>query len=184
VPLSNNEISVNNKKNESYIETLFVRNTELLAKKVDLAYIFNQLPVGLFKETVKTNNAVFTGGKSALDIWGINNKKDTVNIFELKYENKKVGIISELLFYVTVLHEACCKRNGMFGFSETKSNDRGIHHLTSQKFEALNGYFLTDSLHPLIDKNVIELLNEGVSNLGNIEIGTLFYEYDGKEVRW
>ena len=61
-----------------------------------------QFPVGLFKsEGVIRINRVFTGGKSAIDLWGYKSGNKDFHVFELKkYKNISVGMLSELLFYV------------------------------------------------------------------------------------
>ena len=48
---------------------------------------------------------IFTGGKSAIDLIGI--RDDTLVLFELKKSgNRKVGAVSELLFYASVMRDA------------------------------------------------------------------------------
>ena len=62
--------------------------------------IDHQLPVRLFNDEIKEDNAITP--KTYLDIWSI---KDTLlRIFELKLPtNTEIGIISELMFYVNVM---------------------------------------------------------------------------------
>jgi hypothetical protein len=70
-----------------------------------LEKVMRQWPVGLFDGKVARGHEIFTGGKSAIDLIGIRN--DTLVLFELKKSgNRKVGAVSELLFYASVMRDA------------------------------------------------------------------------------
>lgn len=61
----------------------------------------HQLPTRIFNNDIKEENAVTPGG--FIDIWG-RTYDDILRIFELKLPtNTKIGIISELMFYVNVM---------------------------------------------------------------------------------
>ena len=63
----------------------------------------NQLPVGLFSGKLANKTQVIPARRSAIDLWGIDNT-GAAHIFKLKDDgNRKIGIISELLFYVYVV---------------------------------------------------------------------------------
>ena len=94
--------SKSERKKEDYIESLFVNKySNLVKEKFELSTFNQQLPVGVFDHFVKGNAYFFSGQKSAIDLWGING--EDLWVFELKYKNKKVGIISEILFYLGLM---------------------------------------------------------------------------------
>ena len=98
-PINNASQVSFNKVNEKSIE-YNVQNHNFLKKHFNLKHINHQLPVGV----KKLNKSFFTGRASAIDLWGIDDSKNLF-LFELKYNNKKVGIISELLFYYEVMYD-------------------------------------------------------------------------------
>jgi len=127
-----------------------------------LDIIDHQLPIGVRKD----KNTFFTGQASAIDLWGT--KEDCLSIFELKFsENKsnntKVGIISELFLYTsimadiisgTIMPPSNCPR-----LNESKLYSR-IHEM-----KKIKSYMLADKYHPLIENDtVLSLLNEVVRN--------------------
>jgi len=138
---------------EALLEYKFVEGklNEALLQMVNATFIERQLPVGLFKEKVSTGTSIFTRGKSAIDLWGINKEKELL-IFELKAENnKKVGIISELFFYSIFMRNV---QLGIFKYEET--NDILNKIIDTKRIKA---FFLSPELHPLIDERVLEVLN-------------------------
>ncbi len=179
-PSKEKEYSVDKSKiSENYIEGLFVtKYSGLLNEKSNSNKIYSQLPVGVFKEEVKNGTEVFNRNNSALDLWGINDETKTISIFELKYNNIMIGIVSELLFYMYVLEELCISKNGLFNYLDTKKSFRGAENFKdNKKYDSLKGYFLTDRLHPLITKEYINGLNEGLKNLGHLKIENIVYRY-------
>lgn len=137
-------------------------NQALMQDKFEINRLNHQLPVGV----KKNGKPFFTCRASAIDMWGITNDK-TLIIFELKYikdkeslgnksMNIKVGIISELLFYVCVLNEIF-KNN--IGKPISKLNEEKILYATDIK--KIRGCFLANEYHPLLENNnVLKLLNE------------------------
>ena len=86
---------------EGYVETRFCADdshgkTILCFEGKDVVRN-RQLPVGLFKDKKSDVTAVFTGKKSAIDFWLLYNNE--LNIYELKANNKMVGILTEIFFY-------------------------------------------------------------------------------------
>jgi hypothetical protein len=135
-------------------------------KKVD-----RQLPVGLFRESVAKKNRIFTGGKSAIDLVGVG--KETFHLFELKVgKNAPVGILSELLFYTSVIREVI-PTPARFQFDPSWKS-RGTHMspgdvLSCTRIEAV---LLAEELHPLLENsNIIELLNQAADEHWNKESG-------------
>ncbi len=141
---------------EAILEDRFVNGDlrEPLMNISNAILLCKQLPVGVFEKRVSKSTSIFTSGKSAIDIWGFNKSKELL-VFELKADsNEKVGIISELYFYVCVLqmvrkqifkHENC--------LDETK------HLLEIPTTKKIKAYFLSRTLHPLVDKEILKLLN-------------------------
>ncbi|MPN32177.1 hypothetical protein SDC9_179653 [bioreactor metagenome] len=117
---------------------------------------YNQLPVSLFKNNVDDNSRIFEG---FLDIWGIDEAKEEVNIFELKKpDNYPLGIISELLFY-TLFQRDILDKKIIYKNIENIKDYRGIKSLINSNCTKVKGYFLTTKLHPLIDEKLITFMN-------------------------
>jgi hypothetical protein len=135
-------------------------------KKVD-----RQLPVGLFRQRVAKETSIFTGGKSAIDLAGVG--KEAFHLFELKVgKNAKAGILSELLFYASVIREAI-PTPARFQFDPSWKS-RGKHMspgdvLSCTRIEAV---LLAEQLHPLVNHpNIIKLLNHAADEHWNKEFG-------------
>jgi len=119
-----------------------------------------QLPVGLFNGKVCRQNRETPG--SYLDIWAI--KDDTLHIFELKdARNKKIGIISELMFYVNVMNDIM-KHRIRYANGADKVDYRGFDSLfkayQNQSINRVIGHFLADAIHTFITPQVIQLMND------------------------
>jgi hypothetical protein len=84
---------------ENLLENAIINGQPLSLKEMfAIDKLKRQLPVGVFDGEVSKQAAIFTGGKSAVDVWGISSDKSLV-IFELKADdNEKVGVISEAFF--------------------------------------------------------------------------------------
>lgn len=149
-------LSVNSPNKDAGIPTLDIvsektieynsRNLDFLKSKMSLKIVDHQLPVGVFK----SGRPFFTGKASGIDIWGIDDA-DNLNVFELKYKNKKVGIITELLFYSQVCHDVFL--TGQIRKPQNVKSLRGAEFLYSSnapKIQGIKAYFLTDELHPLV----------------------------------
>lgn len=140
-------------KNEHGLETYFANsgqeNLRAVVKKqfnIELGDIKNQYPVGVFSNEVSKQSAVFTGGKSAIDLYSTS-KDNSFNIFELKIENNvEIGIISELFFYSSLIRDAVAGN-----FKSKGGEFADINHI--------NAFFLVQRLHPLITEKVMDMLN-------------------------
>ncbi len=120
--------------------------------------IYHQLPVGLFVEEIADYSAIFTGKKSAIDLWTADNS--SIAIFELKKDNVMIGIITELFFYSVFVYDVfVCGNNICFDRYETI--ERGYQELSTKNNEDkdIKAFFLTDRIHPLITQDVIDVLN-------------------------
>jgi len=153
---------------ENIIENAIVKNQcKDLLDMFGIDKLERQLPVGLFEGHKARNTAIFTGGKSAIDIWGIGKDKSMV-IFELKAEgNKSVGVISELFFYAMVSKD---EQNRVF--SRHGEGGAGDQISTTSHIKAM---ILAPDIHPLINEDVFNLLNNPPNPLqdtdGKIEYG-------------
>lgn len=155
---------------EAQMEAAFNANPDKLsAYSRDLS---RQLPVGLFKEEVKKENGIFTGGSSAIDLWGLSGDPSGTQmvIYELKTLKRqkssgpsaKVGIISELMFYANYACDMYLERKSFQPAPPRKGKDpRGYGRLEKAGITGIRAYMLTDKLHPLITPKILEELNRG-----------------------
>ena len=151
--------------------------------------VYRQLPVGLFEDEVKTKNTVFTGGKSAIDLWTCHD--DILYLIELKYNNKMVGIITEIFFYSNYMWDLV-RNNGGFEISKTENQKeekeaglRGYKEIQKGKYKQIKGVLLADEgfYHPLVTEEVIKILNGNKKELVPIEYMRASYKVDeGREV--
>lgn len=164
-PSENRDKGKESERKESKLEYKYACKdwSESLKEKVNAEILDRQLPVGVFfdpgnhtKRKVTAENAIFSRGKSAIDIWGIS-KSNELLIFELKADgNNKIGIITELYFYGCVMQRL---RKGTFKYE--KHDTSPIDRIAgTQKIKA---YFLAPELHPLIDKTLVDLLTTGTA---------------------
>ena len=157
-----------NTYSESQLEEFILSDKETcerFKRKFDLNFVDNQLPVGVFDGKKSNATKIFTGGKSAIDIWGINNENE-ICLFELKNaKNSKVGALSEMLFYSFVVQDIV---QGVMKFDSTTYE--GLQKI--QEAKKVNCYLLAPSTHPLIDGEVFTLLNKSTSKIkfGNVRI--------------
>jgi hypothetical protein len=135
---------------ENFIENKIIKDSDSPLKHAfKIAKLERQLPVGVFCGKVENKTAIFTHGKSAIDIWGITSAAELV-IFELKAPgNEKVGAISELFFYAMVLAD---EQAGLL--TREKSPGELLRKTTS-----LKALLLASAAHPLITNRVFDLLN-------------------------
>jgi len=102
-----------------FIEDKAVRCSFMNAHNLKL--LDRQFPVGVFDGIPTKASAIFTGGKSAIDLVGIGHDS-SFWLFELKAEkNIKVGALSELFFYSMVVRDVLLRR---FGFDDRKPDSR------------------------------------------------------------
>ena len=127
--------------------------------------LYRQLPVGLFEgNQTSRKKAVFTGQKSAIDLWSCNGTE--LNVFELKYNNKITGILTELFFYSNYMRDMFCRGEAInFNCQKLIPNTngfRGYHHLEKAGFTKVNGYMLydQDQLHQAITDKVLDVMNK------------------------
>ena len=152
----------------------------VLSKTLDIGDnpVYRQLPVGLFKNEVSKDNSIFTYGKSAIDLWTYNGTE--INVVELKFKNRMIGIITEIFFYSNFMYDLVTE-NGWFVINDApdKIKARGYEKLTSSGlYESINGIMLADKakgFHPLVSEKAVKVLND--SNNSNISYHLETYEY-------
>lgn len=142
--------------------------------------VFRQLPVGLFKDNPKDKSkAVFTGGKSAIDLWTWNG--EVFQVVELKANQKKVGIITEIFFYANYMRDLLLE-DGWFtinpNYSEDKEINRGYYNIKAGKYRKINGIMLADIYHPIVCDDVLKLMNEN----GDCDIEYFRSEYEWEDI--
>lgn len=153
------ELNKKNLNDEYYLECDYV-----IRKKDEYDIMNHQLPVGLFvnKVSAREGNAYTTGRKGAIDIWAI--KDSTFYIFELKKpDNKKLGIISELMFYTNVV-AGLLSHEITYDVDKVDENYRGFLDLynayKNNSIKKINAVMLADNLHPLINDKLIDFIND------------------------
>ncbi len=138
--------------------------------------------LGCWMESKKDNTLqYFTASRSAMDLWNLTD--NTLNIFELKTitekNNAKVGILSELFFYMEYCNDLYVNRNGFNprpGNVDDK-NDRGYYLLTQKEIKEVVGYFLTNKYHPLVEAKVVDELNRNRSGIKYVRLKEYNYKY-------
>lgn len=152
----NKESKELNKLSESELEKYIFQNEPTLNRfkeTFELELANYQLPIGLFNGKVTKDCRIFPGGKSAIDIYGINNKNQFC-LFELKTaRNKKVGAISEMLFYAWMIYDVQMK---LFKFELTNTEE--LKKILETK--GMNCYLLAPETHPLIDTRLMQLMSK------------------------
>lgn len=136
----------------------------------------HQLPMGLFFQEKNKKNGRTPRNGSQIDLWSFDN--GIFSVYELKKDdNKMVGIISELMFYVNVIKDLT---EGIIKYpKEAKQiNFRSFNiiysALSSDEIREVCGVFLTNDLHVLIKSggtNLFNLLNDNTRNIRYKQIG-------------
>lgn len=146
--------------------------------------LFNQLPIGVFHEKIAAPNAIFTRGASAIDLWGVSQDGKDLHLIELKCgNNKSIGVISEILFYIAVLYDTCISDKPLFSFGRygksEDTNDMLALKNEGQRFGRLIAHVLAEKFHPLFSSNLEALIAEGLSSL-DIGFDRVLYDYSKK----
>lgn len=143
-------------KGEAQLERKYISDHKKSFQTMD-----QQLPVRLFKNKISEKTSITPS--SYLDIWGIQN--DTLSIFELKLpNNRNVGIISELMFYVNVLTDVFTHRVSILKDTKERSFNQLYTFYQNGNCKKIKGIFLADDIHPLIKmalQEVLSTLNKG-----------------------
>ena len=106
-----------------------------------------QLPVGVFKNSVNSGNAVVPGGKGAIDLYAF--KNGCLWLFELKDStNAPPGTLSEIFFYTCLMRDAC---RGVI----KATHERGHALATASEIRAC---IVGHAIHPLLDMELSPIL--------------------------
>ena len=158
-------------REEQYLGLLFCEPpSELLRVLSWKGTMQRQLPVGLFEESVSKLTQVFTGGKSALDLWASDPEKG-VALFELKTaDNCKIGAVTELFFYACLIRDVA---DGVFGFKGDGKTEKSI-----REAKQVSGFIVSAKIHPLLDNaKLFEMLNSAFASRG-MAFGYIEYDDD------
>lgn len=170
---------------ERQVESWFVyhEGRELLLRRwaIESRKLFNQLPVGVFVNEVKRQNAVFTHGASAIDIWGIGEDHQTFHLIELKAgRNYSLGVISETLFYGALVYDTYLSREPLFCLNEVSKEKARSDYLAIQEarkaLQYLRLHILAEHFHPLFSEGLVALINSGLNPFG-IDLDCVLYSY-------
>lgn len=146
---------------EEELEMLFYRNSGCLFQAASLKgkpKPLRQIPIGVFRGYLSRLTRVFTGGTSMVDLGALCEDKK-VALFELKkMGNRKVGALSEILFYSNVIRDVQEKTFG-YPYGKVGPTENEILHS-----DGVLGFILAPELHPLLrSETVFSSLNEAFS---------------------
>lgn len=141
-----------------------------------LKYVDHQLPMGLFHSYKSAANERTPRQGSQIDLWSIS--EDTFTVFELKNDdNRKVGIISELMFYVNVVKDLS-EGKLRFDHNASKSDYRSFKTVYeafhSNLIHNVEGVFLTNELHSMLKfggTNLFSILNNNKRDIKYKQMG-------------
>jgi hypothetical protein len=140
------------------------RERAKLMAGLGLVRLDRQVPVGVFEGPPTRAGAIFTGGKSAIDLLGLAQDK-TLWLLELKTaRNIGVGSVSELFFYSMVLNDV---RQGRIAFSDVPLGARStISKSEIQYTPRIHARLLAENFHPLLTHDLFERLTAAASKAG------------------
>ena len=124
-----------------------------------LVRLDRQLPVGVFHGSPARGSAMFTGGKSAIDLVGLD-ETGALWLFELKTaQNIKAGA----LFYTMVMHDV---RQGRIAFDQLAGPRSTIMPAQIIAAPRIHARLLADASHPLLSAAVFEVPTRAVAERG------------------
>lgn len=168
----------NGEMSETLIEYRMVNDwSEQMKKLFSIDFIDRQFSIGVKQD----GKQFFTGGMSAIDLWGINEKEKSVTVIELKYVteksfNAKVGIVSELFLY------ACAFRDIIRGLIQApescpKTTESQFYE-KAKSLHLVKARMLSNNYHPLVDcEEVFLLLNRNSFDGVKVDFGKCNYDY-------
>lgn len=170
-------------------DLLFLEMKSFLSNKFKEKYS-HQMPVGVFVDKIGKESSLFSRSKSAIDLWGI--KEDEFWLYQRKYDNARMGAVTELLFNSYILRDLFIEHKIQYPQMRVedkrmevsyKNSVRGFKILydyanpqTRQKITEIKSVILTDRLHPcLSDTHFIKYLNTYL-NIYNIYVYTQIHD--------
>jgi len=169
------------REGERYVESLFADPSQPynkeLSKLIGSTVLLNQIPVGLFQGEVKIGNEILTRGASAIDLVGFEGDK-ILHLIELKKGmNYSLGILSEFLLYTYIMHGVFFTKTITYPDYNFPSHfEKYKDYIQQGSIQQIKGHLLFEKIHPLIDKESIQLLNEGLKHF-NTSIDRIIYTY-------
>ena len=141
-----------------------------------LKHVDHQLPMGLFHSYKSSATERTPRQGSQIDLWSIS--EDTFTVYELKNDdNRKVGIISELMFYVNVIKDLS-EGKLHFDHNASKSDYRSFKTVyeafNSNLIHNVEGVFLTNDLHSMLKlggTNLFSILNNNTREIRYKQMG-------------
>lgn len=174
------------KSHEAVMERRLVQDgncdllNDILGTKIGKFY--QQLPFGLFKDRVITENAVMPSDKAAIDIWGLDGR--VFHLVELKVrDNQDLGVLSELFFYACFINEMYCNRHletkdpaDLRTYKKDGELYRGYSQLINANIDSVVAHILTEKKHPRLDDAFAELQKHKLDGIvfANAKIHPLF----------
>jgi len=139
----------------------------------------------VFIDKITRDNAIFSRGASAIDMWGIDKDGQTLHLIELKCgKNKGLGVIGEMLVYTLLIYDTCIAKESLFSFGKygtaPDTSDAIAIRNGGKKFNRLIAHILAENYHPLFTEAVVDFIREGLANL-NIGFDRATYSYSKKE---
>lgn len=161
----NAESNGNPKSSERDLE-LELTKKGYLSKFVGTNEIYRQFPIGIFEGKISNEKRIFPGGKACVDLVAEGKEADSIWIFELKKQgNKKLGILSELLFYTAIVRDMALGKIG----SGTPEDGFCYNPQRLKGKKIINACFLAPDFHPLLLVEIIDTLNEAWKELDKRE---------------
>lgn len=120
-----------------------------------LTTVMRQWPIGVFQNAVKRANELLPRSKSAIDLIAVGDDEAPLFLFELKKaDNRKAGIVGELLFYTAVMRDVLQR-------TITYEDDRAARNCALSPSDILArqsivSVFITNGRHhPLVEQGAI-----------------------------
>lgn len=138
-----------------YEEQLYNSESFRTEYNIEKGFIERQLPVGIFTGTPPAkDNLLFTGGASAIDLYGID-RDGTFKIFELKVggknkrDNKKAGALSEIFFYWCIINDVISGKIQPTDEGRLRASELTWENIRSSK--KVENYLISSGiLHPIV----------------------------------
>lgn len=129
-----------------------------LMDELGLVLLDRQMPVGVFDGVPSRDGAIFTGGKSAIDLVGIG-ADGSLWLLELKTaRNIKVGALSELFFYSMVVLDAQAGKIQFHGGRVGARTTVTPQHVIGAA--RIHARVLSEDCHPLLSTKVFSLATD------------------------
>lgn len=162
--------SKGNKSENFFEEQLYTSKKFRDEHDIGDGFIERQLPVGIFTSNPPAEkNALFTGGASAIDLYGID-RKGTFHLFELKTDrNYKIGAFSEIFFYWCIINDVKAGHIKPTGSGKMRNSELTWDTIINSNKAVKNYLISSGRIHPIIKA----LCDEG--QLGSFPLDYLEY---------